>query len=344
MSGFWVIAVTFTGGAIALLILPLILHRRDPGTGPSYATIGILAIALPAAAITLYLRITTGWPDQAAKPGADGNMPPIAKMVEGLEQKLARDPENLEGWIMLGRSRAVMRQFDGAAEAYARANQLSNGRDPDILIAYAEALAFADAGHVQGTVPQLIQQALAISPQHIKGLWMAGQVAWEQDDFEAAAHYWERMLPLAPAGEIRDSITKQIAAARAQSSSAAVSQSIDTTEDSLAFEIKVSVAPELIDRYSGATPVFVIARGDSAGPPLAVDRRLASELPTTVVLSDKNAMVQGRLLSDQSSIRLVARISLSGSPLASSGDLFGETDWRQGQDRATEIVIDRAVP
>ena len=53
MSGFWVIAVTFTGGAIALLILPLILHRRDPGTGPSYATIGILAIALPAAAITL---------------------------------------------------------------------------------------------------------------------------------------------------------------------------------------------------------------------------------------------------------------------------------------------------
>ena len=58
-------------------------------------------------------------------------------MVRQLEQHLAENPHDAEGWAMLGRSRWVMQQFDASARAWQRAAELRPD-DPDVLTNYAE--------------------------------------------------------------------------------------------------------------------------------------------------------------------------------------------------------------
>jgi hypothetical protein len=43
-------------------------------------------------------------------------------------------------------------------------------------------------------------------------------------------------------------------------------------------------------------------------------------------------------------LTLVARISLSGQPVASSGDLFGEVGYDFASARPASVTIDRTVP
>ena len=78
--------------------------------------------------------------------------------------------------------------------------------------------------------------------------------------------------------------------------------------------------------------------------PLAVVRKQASELPLSINLTDQNVMVPGRKISDKDSLKLVARIALSGSPAATTGDLYSEAVWARGQNGQTAIHIDSTVP
>jgi cytochrome c-type biogenesis protein CcmH len=90
--------------------------------------------------------------------------------------------------------------------------------------------------------------------------------------------------------------------------------------------------------------VFVIARDPAQPrPPIAAVRRRVSELPAVVALSDSDAMIPGRLLSGFSELEIVARVSMSGQPVAQAGDWYGETVMRPSETSEISIVIDREV-
>ena len=78
-------------------------------------------------------------------------------------------------------------------------------------------------------------------------------------------------------------------------------------------------------------------------PPIAAVRRRVSELPTVVALSDSDAMIPGRLLSGFSEVEIVARVSMSGQPIAQTGDWYGEKIVRPSETGEISIVIDREV-
>ncbi len=86
----------------------------------------------------------------------------------------------------------------------------------------------------------------------------------------------------------------------------------------------MSAEPGVLGSVPPGTPVFVLARSTSPGPPLAARRMSVRDLPFTLELSDDDAMVAGRNLSSVSQIEIVARIALGGTPVAQPGDLFGE--------------------
>ncbi|MDH4013973.1 MAG: hypothetical protein OEU33_08045, partial [Chromatiales bacterium] len=92
--------------------------------------------------------------------------------------------------------------------------------------------------------------------------------------------------------------------------------------------------------------LFVFARNSAGvGPPLAVVRRSAGELPLNMTLSDQNAMTQGTSLTDFAEMQLVARVSFSGGPAASAGDLQGKVSFSWDGDRdAVNLLIDEVVP
>ena len=88
--------------------------------------------------------------------------------------------------------------------------------------------------------------------------------------------------------------------------------------------MRVSLDPDLAARarLDGSATVFVIARRPGGPPmPVAVERRLLSELPFTAVLDDGDGPMPTAKLSGVDEVELVARISRSGDATAQAGDL-----------------------
>jgi len=109
--------------------------------------------------------------------------------------------------------------------------------------------------------------------------------------------------------------------------------------------VAVSVDPALAGKLKPGTPLFVSARQPGIpGPPLAAVRISSDELPTTVELSDANAMIEGRNLSSVDEVQLVARVAFGGTAIVASGDLVGEASHRKGAAPDVNIVINKVSP
>ena len=76
----------------------------------------------------------------------------INAMVERLAARLETQPDDVDGWVRLGRSYMVLNQPAKAREAYARAVKLKPG-DPELARALAEASTAAEAGRSEATAP-----------------------------------------------------------------------------------------------------------------------------------------------------------------------------------------------
>jgi cytochrome c-type biogenesis protein CcmH len=165
----------------------------------------VIAALFPIAAVLLYTQLgTPGALDPAAvkpagSPHAGQQFSPeqVDQMLVQLAQRMEKDPDNLEGWILLGRSYSALGRFPEASAALQRAVKLK-GDDPNLLTDYADALAMASGQTLEGEPIQLIEKALAIDPDHQKALALAGTAAFDRGDFAGAVGRWERLLRTVP--------------------------------------------------------------------------------------------------------------------------------------------------
>jgi hypothetical protein len=111
------------------------------------------------------------------------------------------------------------------------------------------------------------------------------------------------------------------------------------------LRIAVSVDPALAGKLKPGTPVFVSAREPGIpGPPIAAVRISSDDLPTTVVLSDANSMIEGRNLSSVNQLQVVARVAFGGTAVPASGDLVGDVVQDKGGAPDVNLVISRSMP
>ena len=107
----------------------------------------------------------------------------------------------------------------------------------------------------------------------------------------------------------------------------------------------ISVAPNAAASLPVQASVFIIARDPAQpSPPIAVTRRLLSELPATIELGDADSMLAGRALSGFTEFELVARVSLSGQPTAQPGDWYGSTIVKPAENNRISLSIAQQVP
>jgi hypothetical protein len=52
-------------------------------------------------------------------------------------------------------------------------------------------------------------------------------------------------------------------------------------------------------------------------------------------------MIPGRVLEKGKQVSITARVSFSGQPMPSAGDLYGELSYEVGRDGVRNLVIDR---
>lgn len=136
-------------------------------------------------------------PPQQAEPSDEEMTREFTRLVEGLQVRLAQDPTDLQGWVLLGRTLTYLDEFEAAGRAFGEALRHGGDRDPEVLVRYADVLAELEGGLV-GEPAALIEQVLVIDPEHAQGLWLAGTRAYQEDAFDEARAYWERLLAVLP--------------------------------------------------------------------------------------------------------------------------------------------------
>ncbi len=342
MITFVLLAAALTMASVVAVAIPLIRRRPEGAASAPWtalAAAGLLVVGSAALYVTW-----SNWPWHATK-GADSP----ESMVSRLARRLEHEPNDLNGWLMLGRSYTVLQEYPLAVRAFNRAVQLSGGKNAEALTGEAEALALTDESELDGRAGRLIEQALALEPDSGRASFLGAAVAARRGDLPLARQRFAKLLSLSPPDAIRPMIEQQISAIDEKLSgtpakAAAVQQRQPAGEaGSPLVRVNVTLAPSLASA-AGAAPLFVFVRDPAqGGPPLAV-KRLESHFPQSVSLSPADSMVPGRAFSAGQSVQVVARIARSGTPVAASGDPFGEVTYRVGQDGLVSLVIDRLTP
>ena len=307
-----------------------------------------VAVALPLVAIAVYLgvgNLRALDPEQRA--GAPPGLRQIEEMVQRLADRLQQNPDDIEGWRMLGRSYTVMGRFAEAANAYAKAAARSP-RDPQLLADLADALAMARGHKMAGEPEELVLRALQIDPNNLKALALAGTAAFERNEFRGAVRYWERMLAHVPEDsedartirsnidEARAQLAQKPGAAKKGTAPAAAPPGVSGT---------VSLSPRLAAQAAPDDTVFIFARAADGPPmPLAAVRKNVRDLPAQFTLDDSMAMNPQRKLSAFPKVVIVARVSKGGTPAAQPGDLQGMSAPVASNAKGVTVTIDSALP
>ena len=352
-----------------------VLDEEAVGAGAAWhagsprSTMLLLLLAVPLLALGLYAW--TGNPAALSPHARNEPQAPDAQQVEQMVERLAermakRPPGNVddtEGWVMLGRSYAMMQRYADASRAFAHALQLMPDH-PQILVDQADMLAMQQGGTLQGEPLRLIEQALRHDPTNPKALALAGTAAYNRKDFAAALNYWTRARAGATEadGEFALALDRSIADARAAAGRVAAAATTPTTTPSAAAQGasaaavapragassihgRVSLDPALAAKVSAGDTLYVLARA-AQGPrlPLAILKRSAADLPLQFTLDDSMAMSPQLKLSQFDDVVISARISKSGDAMPQSGDLEGQSPPLGGRSSGIEVRIDRVRP
>lgn len=307
-----------------------------------------VSVGVAVVAVTLYLQLGTSasvnTASLSARNEAGEQVPDINSMVSSLAQRLEENPDNPEGWAMLGRSYMVLERYQEASRAYARAHQLI-GDVPWLLVSYAEAMTYAQEGDMSGQPARLVEQALDQDPDNQKALWLGGIAAAQQGNLALAERRFRRLLELLPPEE---EVTRQVRLMMTRLGLDEPDQISDTAAPSppATLKVRISLAPELQNRVEPTDTVFIFARAPE-GPrmPLAVLRKQVRDLPLDVTLDDSMAMTPALKLSQFPQVRVVAQVTKSGTANARSGDLRGTSSpIAVDKKREITVTIDEVVP
>ena len=303
---------------------------------------------LIATCVAVIVAVSVGLYAYQGRPGlpsgaATGEPPDIEAMVTSLAARLESNPDDLNGWKMLGRSYMTMQNFGAAVDAYERAVELEGSQNSQTLVDLAAALLARDNTGIQGRISALIESALALDPNNPNALFYGGIAALNRGDTELAAERWEILLGLNPPEEIRGILQQRIAEWRGES--VPVPSAPEAVQSGPVVRVSVAVAAPIMESLPADASVFVIARDPAQpSPPIAVARRQLSELPAMVDLGDSNSMIPGRNLSAFAEFEVIARISVSGQPIAQSGDWFAAAIVKPQESDAVTLQIEQQVP
>ncbi len=337
MMTFIFIAATAATIATAVVAWPLLRAAAAPR---SVVAAGVAALAIIAGSAALYAHWST-WdfsePQAAETP---------AQMVAKLAKRLEGEPNDVPGWLMLGRSYVALGQFGLAERAYQRADRLEGGRNAEALAGLAETLVLEADGAIDERSGRLFEQALALSPDSEKALFYGAIVAQRRGDNAVAAARFEKLLSFDPPADVRPIIERQIAqlkAAPAKAPPATAAPAAATGDATPSVRVAVELAPALVGKVPPGATLFVFVRTPGQpGPPLAV-KRLAASLPVNVELTPADSMLAGRSFAAGDTVEVSAKISRSGSATPAADDLVGRTSYVVGRDARKNISISGTV-
>jgi cytochrome c-type biogenesis protein CcmH len=284
---------------------------------------------------------TASQADQSQDDSRSPTSSQIAGMIDSLAQHLKDNPQDADGWTMMGRALSVMNRHPEALKAYEKAVALRKD-DASLLADYADSLAVNNNRNLAGEPMTWVARALKLDPANIKALTLAGSDAFDRKDYKLAIKFWAQVVQIGPADS---QMVQQVASGLAQarelaglpadggkggasspkpSSSAPSNNPPPATASAANTSITgtLTLAEALRSQTSPNDTVFIFARA-AQGPrmPLAIVRKQVKDLPLKFTLDDSSAMSEATKLSSVSQVVVSARISKSGDAMPQPGDL-----------------------
>ena len=352
MTTFVVVAALMAVLAAAAVAVPLCRERQS-------RVVGAIAGVLVAGAAAALYPLWSNW-NWHAPAGAQAGGPDVQAMVGKLEGHMREDPNDIKGWLMLGRSYLALERLDDAILAYDHAHRLDAG-NADAALGLGEAMSLRAGGNITPAAAELFEQALASAPTNPKALLYGGFAAALRGDTAAARRRWQALKDLHPPAQVEQMLDARIAelgsnegappsgagtvAQNASAGAAAAAAGNDAaTTTGTEVIVNLRIAPALRARLTREAPLFVFAREPGVqGPPLAAKRSTSAAIGTQIHLSSADSMMPGRVLVGGHRVSITARVSFSGQPLPAAGDLYGELTYDVGHDGARDLVIDRVA-
>jgi len=300
-----------------------------------WLALGLMVFVVPVSSLLMYsvLGQPAALDPLALTQGVDspGDVTPekLTEMATALTRRLQDEPNNMEGWVMLGRVQRARERYEESAEAYAKALALS--RDDNLSIERAEVLAQKNGGSFAGEPWSIIQRVLTADPHHLNALFLAGSASYAEMNFNTALRYWERAREVVPTDSPdAPELDRAIAEARnkmglpaipPRAAKGADPQGNKATLAASSISGRVTLVKELQGLVAPTDTVFVYATAVAASRmPVAIVRTTADKLPLDFVLDDSTAMNPSVKLSGMSEVTVRVRISKSGQAIPQAGD------------------------
>lgn len=326
MIGFVALAVVLAVLAVAFITLPLL--RRERSTPPAWRAAALAGGALVVISAALYVAMgNSGWAHQKRSPDA----------ISSLMRHLAGAPDDIAAWDALGQDYTSIGEYPLSLRAYERANRLAKGTDAEALAGMGAAMLMGGDHGQSARAAQFLDRALLLNPRSPKALFYGAVAAYAQGRYKVSRDRFQTMLTLQPPppADVVQALKKQIALIDQRLHPQALAAT--------AIHLRVTLDPALASKVPRNASLFVFVPAPDGGPPLAV-RRSDLRLPQTLELSSADSMLAGHGLTPGQHVAVVARISASGSPLAHSGDLYGEIHCVAGAGGVQVLRIDRLSP
>lgn len=284
----------------------------------------------------------------------------IEDMIQRLAERLQQQPDDIDGWAMLGRSYFMLNRYAEAAQAYGEANRRAEPPDAGLLVGEGESLAMARDRDLTGRPRELFEAALKVEPEMGKALWYAGMAAAQAQDFHSARDHWQRLArqdQLPP--ELKQALDQRLAemagllgeaAPLAETPAVAPGPTAEASpaaaDKPVKLRLRVALSDELAARMPPGSTLFVFAKAAEGPPmPLAVQRLTDARLPLEIILDDSMAMMPQMKLSLFDRWVVTARVSASGGVKAESGDWEGSRPVSRVESaQPIDLRIDRIVP
>ena len=286
--------------ALAFIALPLL-------RGGQKLTLIAAVVFVPASTLAIYWWVGT----PAGIDPDTGETGQIRAAVTDLARRAVREPDSAENWARLGLAYKSLEEFSSAEHALRRALYIDS-----------------DASFIKAELGETLLYASGRPPASRRSPKPAASSSRRR---QPEGHVAARARRL-PAGTLRGSHSTlrgahERRAGRQQYSThgrrvpgrvKVEGTGADTGSDPAnptgtdagpSLLLRLGIDDQLAGRLEGDETVFLAVRRAGGGPPLAVRRLRADELPLEVTIDDDDAMMAGSGLSSADAVVVVARVS-----------------------------------
>ncbi len=327
MSAFiiWAAACALTGAI--LLVWPLLRKRRDDNS-PQYLWAASVGALIVLSAGLLY-PLWSNWPWRTP-PAADH------ESIAGLLAATNEHPDDVHAWLELGQGYLRIAQWPLARRSFQHADRLSHGTSADALNGLGETIIYENDTSRVAEAAALFDRALKLDPHSPQALFYTAVSALNGGNLELARARFAELRDLGPPPNVVAALDKQIGAIDAELAR-------QKPDPATSIHLQVTLAPVVAANLPKQGTLFVFVRSPQGGPPLAV-KRLNLDFPQRVDLSANDSMIPSNRIKPGQKVEVMARISTKGTPVASSGDLFGALSAIAGGPALHVLSINQKSP